>query len=697
MASALRLATSILPRDNRNDMRSRIRRSLWLTLLAVALCGLHTWMAASVSRTFSTTFDEIAHLTAGYAYWTQADYRLQPENGNLPQRLAALPLLAQDVKFPPASGEDWRSANVWQLGQVFFHKNGNDLPVMLASGRAMNALLSGVLCFVIFLWSRALFGARPALLSLLLAVFCPALLANGGLITSDTAAALGFIVAALAWWRLLQRVTLRRVIAAGLATGLLAISKHSVVLFAPMAVLMLGVRLIRPVPLVFAFHNHRVRLHGWKRLPALAGLGVIAAALCVAVIWSAYGFRYQAASPGSPAGAAFAQSWDAVLLKNIPSAPPDSGSDTIDMRPGPVQKFVGWSRDHRFLPEAWLYGLSFVEINARGRSAYFAGEYRLTGWRGFFPTVFLLKTTLPALALISLGFVGLAAVPACRRRAWLYRITPLLVLLAVYWVFSLQSHLNIGHRHLLPIYAAFYILAGGAFLLMRRQVMWSVLLLLLVVWHGRESVAIRPDYLAYFNPLGGGPEKAYRLFVDSSLDWGQNLPRLSLWLKEHARGERIYLSYFGTGSPKHEGIEAIRIGDPFYSQATVSSLKGGVYCLSATMFSRVYAPVRGLWTKENEVAYQNLSAWLRHLRALPAGTPPTRLDGSALDANETNARLDYYESLLFSRLCHFLQLRPPDDRIGYSILIFRLSDEEAALVMNAPLTVLNARILRSQP
>jgi hypothetical protein len=663
--------------------------------LVMALCALHVWMAASVSRTFSTTFDEIAHLTAGYAYWTTGDYRFQPENGNLPQRLAALPLLTQGVKFPPADGYNWKMANVWLIGSDFFYKNGNNLPAMLAAGRTMNALLSGILCFLIFIWSRALFEQRAALLSLMLAVFSPALLANGGLITSDTAAALGFTVASLAWWRLLQHVTIGRLLAAGLGAGLLAISKHSVVLFAPMALLVLGVRLMRTKPLVVSFSKHHFRLAGWKRLPALAGVSAIALGLCITVIWGTYGFRYQASPPDAQAGASFVQSWDEVLLKNHPPPPSHAAPDTINLQPGPVQYFVAWSRAHRILPEAWLYGLSFVEINARGRMAFFAGEYRLTGWRSFFPTLFLLKTTIPALTLMALGLAGLASVPANRRHIWLYRVSPLIVLLVVYWTFSIQSKLNIGHRHLLPTYAALFILAGGSTLLLRWHKAWCLPLVLLLVWHGRESLAIRPDYLAHFNPLGGGPKQAYHLFVDSSLDWGQDLPRLHTWLEKHTTGERIYLSYFGTGDPKHEGIDAIRIGDPFYPELNVSVLKGGVYCLSATMFSRVYSPIRGPWSEKDEIAYQLFSTWLRHLRSLPAEAPPTWMDGTALDTNETSARLANYDSLRFGRLCHFLQSRPPNDRIGYSILIFRLSEEDVSLAMNAPLPLLNKRILKA--
>lgn len=678
---------------------TRLARRSWLCTLAIALCALHVWMAASVSRTFSTTFDEIAHLTAGYTYWTHEDYRFQPENGNFPQRFAALPLLTQNVTFPPASGEDWRAANVWRIGHAFFHENGNNLPSMLAAGRAMNALLSGTLCFVIFLWSRQLFGPCGAFLALLLAVFCPSLLANGGLITSDTAAALGLTVATLAWWRLLHRQTLTRLLAAGLGAGLLAISKYSVVLFAPMAVLMLGIRLMRPAPLVFIFQTHRWRITGWRRIPALGFTSLVATGLCITVIWSAYSFRYSAAPRGQENHLAMSQAWDEVLLKNMPPSIA-TGSDIVDLRPGAVQAFVTSARTYQLLPEAWLYGLAYVEKNARGRLAYFAGEYRLTGWRTFFPTVFLLKTTLPALALIILGVIGVLLTPSGLRRIWLYRIAPLLVLLAVYWAFSIHSTLNIGHRHILPIYPAFYILAGGSLLLLNHHRMWALVLIGLLVWHTHESRSIRPDYLAYFNSIAGGPERAHRLFVDSSLDWGQDLPRLKLWLDEHARNEPVFLSYFGTGSPKHTGIAATRIADANYDREprpTVPALTGGVYCLSSTMFSRVYSSVRGPWSNRDEAAYQQLSAWLSHLRALPAGAPPTWFDGTVVDSSELSARLDHYEHLLFGRLCHFLQLRAPDARIGYSIRIFRLTDEEATLVQKAPLQVINTRLLQSQP
>jgi len=682
-------------------MQSGPRRP-WLLILVLALCGLHAWMASSVSRTFGTTSDEIVHLTSGYAYWTQHDYRLQPENGILPQRWAALPLLWMDVKFPATSGESWESANVWLVGHDFFFKQGNDLPAMLAAGRAMIALLSALLCGIIYWWAKDLFGWKAGLLSLGLAVFAPELLAHGGLITSDTAATLGFAVAVLAWWRLLHRPTIGRLLLAGLCAGFLAIAKYSVVLFGPVAVILVVVRLLRPAP--FRLGRTGQVVAGWRRWPVAAALLCTTAALSFAVIWSAYGFRYSASAAPQDPRLRFVRTWDQTLLQ-APLGPTqqmaDGGTmdfDQVNRNPGIVQHTVRWCRDHRLLPEAWLYGLAFVETNARGRMAFFEGDYRITGWRTFFPVAFLLKSTLPALALTLLGIIGLAFTFPRRRTVWFYRVSPLLVFLAVYWAFSIPSHLNIGHRHLLPTYAACYILAGGSVLLVRRHRAWAVVLAILLVWQARESLAIRPDYLAYFNPICGGPKEAHRMFVDSSLDWGQDLPRLRDWLQTRTAGEKVFISYFGTDSPPHEGINATRVGDgPFdwYGRKTPPPLTGGVYCISATMLRRVYTDVRGPWSMSYEQTYQQISRWLAHASAIPKGQPITDLDGSPMSQTQIEGRLMKYEQLMFGRLCHLLQTREPDARIGYSILVWRLSDADIGLALKAPLPVLNARLLQS--
>src|SRR5207253_1262911 len=70
---------------------------------------------------------------------------------------------------------------------------------------------------------------------------------------------------------------------------------------------------------------------------------------------------------------------------------------------------------------------------------------------------------------------------------------------------------------------------------------------------------LRPDYLSYVNQVSGGPKAGYKHLVDSSLDWGQDLPILKNWLDHHfdaSASTRLYLAYFGTALPRSYGIEA---------------------------------------------------------------------------------------------------------------------------------------------
>lgn len=662
----------------------------------------YVWMAASVSKEHGTTFDEIPHLTAGYLYWKRGEYRFQPENGNFPQRWAALPLLwlRPNLGEPPEAA--WRVADVWGIGYGFFFQSGNEPARLLAAGRTMIALLGAALVAIVFLWSRRVFGPAGGWCSLLLAAFCPHLLAHGGLATSDMAAALGFMAAVLAWWQLCHRITPVRLLLAGAAFGFLALAKYSAALLLPVAIGVAIVRLLRPAPLLVSSGARRWLVRGKVRWIAIGGAGVFAGACAVLLIWASYGFRY-AAAPGSDP-VSFNKSWDDVLLT---SARADfalvDGRSAIEadanLSPGVVQRFVRTARAWRLLPEAYLYGLAFVDRHARARLAYFAGDYRATGWWDFFPVAFALKTTLPALGLVALGLLLLAR-PGRGTRRLLYRTSPLLILLAVYWTFSILSPLNIGHRHLLPVYPAIYVLAGIVGLQMARTRWLSAVVLPLLAWHVAVSVWIRPHYLAYFNALAGGPSNGHRYFVDSSLDWGQELPGLKRWLERNARGEKVFLSYFGSDSPVHHGIEATRVGDTFFDfhpRPALPVMTGGLYCISATMLRQVYTHARGPWTESYDDAYWELVKWLRHLNERPENAPPVDIEDREISQAELQRRLILLEQMRFARLCHYLQRRQPDASVGYSIFIYRLTTEEVTFALLAPLPALNAAVHSAHP
>jgi 4-amino-4-deoxy-L-arabinose transferase-like glycosyltransferase len=624
----------------------------FLTTLAVLLALLHAILAATATGEKSMTSDEIAHLVAGHAYNTRGDFRLQPENGNLPQRLAALPMTLAGAPPPPTDTAAWRTADVWNHGHAFFYRQGLSTDEWLWLGRAMIALVSAATGLLVFFWSRALFGWRGGFLSLALFALCPAFLAHGALATSDVTMTFFFVASVGAWWRHLEKPGAPWAAISAVTLGLAFVAKFSCVLLPPILAL-IGA----------AWAVGEARRHGWRApLLRLARSTLGHAGATWAIIWVFYGFRFGAFAPELATDARFNHGWEWIL--------PGMGA------PGAA---ITALRDWHVLPEAWLYGLAFVLQFSQARGAFMAGDYSVTGWVAFFPYAFAIKTTLPLLLLLIGGAIAGGFATAKKNLAALRPLLPLAVLFAVYWATSLASHLNIGHRHILPTYPVLFIAAGwlGRWLDGRTPVA-AVCVAGLALWHAGESLRARPHYLAYFNQAAGGSENGWRHLVDSSLDWGQDLPGLRRWLDAHARGEKIFLSYFGTGDPAYEGIRATalptlpEVGAPRRWHA----LEPGVYAVSATMLQHVYAKHRGAWTLENEKDYQMLRATEPELLAFQ-NNPARRAELlRVVPAEKWAAAWKQLESLRFARLCHYLRARPADAAVGHTIRLYRLTADE---------------------
>lgn len=633
--------------------------------MVVVFLAVHFAVAVGSKRNESTTSDELAHLTAGFSYWQNHDYRLHPENGNLPQRWAALPAWLMGAKFPDLAGNDyWRTSDAWVIGHQFFYETGEDHFPRLMAGRAMIALFSVGIGILIFCWSRKFFGDAGGLLSLGFFAFCPGFLANGALVTSDVCMTFFFLAATGAWWRHLHAGNARSWWISALIFGLAFIAKYSAVLLLPVFAVMSLVRIGTPTALRLGGRTFTTPA---GKLGAIVLSGIGHAVIACAVIWVFYGFRFSAFNPSLPPADHFIRPW-AAMMGDI------EAGRLIDA----IARF-------RALPEGFLYGFGYVLNTVKVRAAFLNGDYSLTGWPSFFVWTFFLKTTLPVI-LACVGAIGLALLRwrsrgASTMRRDLYRLTPLLALFGVYWLFSVTSRLNIGHRHILPIYPILFI-GLGAFgwtaFFQTRALRAAVIALL--GWHAVEAASIAPHYLAYFNEIAGGPKNGRHHLVDSSLDWGQDLPGLATWLQKHGTGEPVFLSYFGTGEPAYYKIRARRIAflNHFKFPVVYTPLEAGVYCISATTLSHVYSQLRGPWTLPLEDEYQQL-------RTLEATFERYTHDAAAradleqkLSSDQWQAMIKRHDALRFARLCHYLRVRQPDAEVGYSIFIFRLSADEVA-------------------
>ncbi|TMA81312.1 MAG: glycosyltransferase family 39 protein [Deltaproteobacteria bacterium] len=617
---------------------ARPRRAPLLTgwPAALALMLVYFGMAVTSVREKSTTFDELSHLTAGYSYWITGDFRLNPESGTLAQQWQALPLVLGGYRFPSLDQEAWWKADVFAVGYHFFYDQGNDVGAMLRAGRTMTAVLGVGLGLLVYAWSRRLFGPTGGILSAALYAFCPTLLAHGRLITTDLAAALFFTASVWSLWVAFHTVSPGSVLVAALAVAGLWQAKMSAVLIVPVALVLLGIR-----------------------LAVLLAAAAVQAGVVVLVTWGFYRFRYAAIR--IPSSEADPLDWPGVL-----------GAA------GAIGPAIAFARDHRFLPEAFLYGFARFLRLSLNRPAFLNGELSWVGWRWFFPYCLAVKTPLPLLALVAAGGVG-----AVMRRETLYQTAPLWVLLAVYWTGALESTFNIGHRHLLPTYPVMLVLAGGlVYWLETRGRAARLLIASAVLACVVESVTTWPHYLAYFNQLAGGPRQGYRHLVDSSLDWGQDLPGLARWLDRNVpSGTPVYLSYFGTGNPDYYHIKARRLPGFFdhWRQREWYPLTGGVYAVGATMLQSVYSLVPGPWAMPYEQHYQEALAGLRAI-----ASTSDEAERQQLTSDFLRDEFLLFEQLRFARLCAFLRRREPDDNVGYSILIYRLSDQDVREALYGP-------------
>lgn len=766
-----------------------------------ALAILVLFYAALVGgvRSKSATLDEPGHLTAGYAYWHFGDYRLDPENGNLPQRWAALPLLFGDSRFPSRSEPAWQNADLFALSDAWLYQPANNATAMIAQGRAAIAVLAVLLGVLVWHWSRRIFGPVGGLISLLLYALNPGILANGALMTSDIAAALCLLVSLFSFWTMLRSPALATVAVSAIAMGVLFVAKMSAVVMVPVALVLALLRLVDGRPMLWRGPGSRSLDTRRQRAGFLAGAALVHVVVVMGIIWAAFGFRYRAFAPDSPVGTRFP--WETVLESPSPyralqdlglteaqarqslqifsrqNADPSQWSlaaqaslaeikatvlDAHQARQlaaanaGPSQPtalaLAAFAREHRLLPEAYLYGCAYVWKHAKERVVFLNGEVRVNdGWWFFFPFTFLVKTPLATLGVAALALTALwrhrhcagntGTADADRPGDALWELTPLWVFAGFYWGIAIVSGLNIGHRHLLPIYPPLFVVSGAvawwlASPLVRtpptrsRLVRWLAPATgLMIAGLAIEAVAWFPNYLSYFNGLVR-PSQGYRHLIDSSLDWAQDLPGLHDYLKSHPPTGPLYLAQFGRGvRPDYYGIRAVRLATgiapplvlspgvsvqndrpaileflrthPEYDSRVVGStqsptgpgvvllrnaaalrLRGGTYVISATLIQPIQPGVFGAWTAAYETEYQRLRTLLTPLLS----DDPT-IRAKALDAHPWDQWLqafDTYDRFRFARLAAHLRKREPDAQVNYSFLIYHLDDQAVSHALDGP-------------
>jgi hypothetical protein len=533
-------------------------------LLVLGALSLQAGLAVDALRGNAATFDEGAHLPAGYTYLALGDHRLNPEHPPLVKLLAAAPLL---LARPVLKADDraWAQARQWEFGQRFLYR-WNDADRLLFLGRLPIVALASCLLLAVFFEARRRFGTLAGASALGLAALSPDLLGHGGLVTTDVGFALFFFLAAVTFARLLDRASPGRALAAGLAAGAAFASKFSAPVLVPLLLLLAAAAVLAGEPMAWRLGRREGEPAGTPArarhaLACLAAVGLLA----WAVIWAAYGFR-AALSPDPGVRAAALTAFDGQAST-------------------PALRLAAAAARAGIVPEDYARGLAFVLAHSESRPTFLLGELSDRPFGAYFAVTFLLKTPVPLLLLVALALVRL---PRLRRGDAVFVWLPVLV----YVLLTATRGLQIGHRHLLPVYPFLFLAAGeaAASLAAWRRPAGLALAAALGLWYAGGTLRNHPHHLAYFNELAGGPANGWRLLVDSNLDWGQDLKRLAEWMRQN-RVPRLKLSYFGSADPAYYGIAGENLPgyrSPHPARVTRVIAPGDVLAVSATNLQGVY-------------------------------------------------------------------------------------------------------------
>ena len=520
----------------------------------------------------SGTTDEVAHTPSGYSYVKYLDFRLNPEHPPLAKALAGVPLALQEDIKGPKDDWSWNGINQWEAGWYMIYEAGNDPARVLFWARLPMMLLMIGLGLFLFKWARELYGKKIGLIVLTLFAFYPDILGHGRLVTTDIAAAFGFLTSTYYFDKALQSPTWKKTLVAGLIFGLAQLLKFS-------SFLLLGVFLIL---IVIKAILERKKVGFWVGFWRYFKIYFFVSLISLLLVWLIYiPFVLK-----TPVGI------EHQLIDN---------NLTLDARTEILRRFLHYLEGNVITRALGHYLLGIMLVFARvagGNNTFALGHVSSKSIAWFFPFAWLVKTPI---TIIVLSFTSTILLffrrKETKKNIWLLSV--ILMPWLVYWILTLKGSLNIGIRHLMPTVPFVLLFIGyGLKQIFASSKRWTVYAVsALVVYMAISTLSNYPSFLAYFNEAVPRDQR-YNYLVDSSLDWGQDLLRLKKYVEDNNIKD-LKIDYFGGSMPSYYLPQA----KPWHSSYGPTT---GWLAVSATFYqsSKLTGPKEGTWSY----------AWLDEIR-----------------------------------------------------------------------------------
>jgi hypothetical protein len=531
------------------------RRKIFFLRIAVLASSVLLMLPGAWGH--SVTVVEFGHLPAGLAAWQRHSLGIYRVCGPLSKFLYALPahLAGIRVDYPESFDSDVRSRREWELGRLFQAQNTDRYHDVYRWSRLLPILVTVLGAYLVCEWSSRLFGARAGTVAMCVWCWMPPILAHGSLITSDILSSVILISAARSFWAFLIKPNLRSAIVAGIMLGLAQVTKFTLLVLYPCWAVFLILRFFQLA--IGRTRNYGEKPTGTARFFAL---GLTVFTLSILVIDAFYLFQDVGISliAWKPASSS--------LGRDLPRLVEGSVNAWLLHVPVP-------------LPLEFIRGLDAqLADTEKVRSAYLLGHRRLGGWSYWYAVASLLKTPLPAIALILLALYRLSR--EVRRHGpvfWailclLVPATEVFVMIAA----TTGTGTNAAFRYLLPSVALLCVCSGRAW--DRRSKPIRLATQCLLAWLAVNAIAGLPDHLGWHNEIGWLCSRQRPALLGDSLDWGQDLARLGNWINLHPLEGGTIVCAYGLGEIEPYGARppAVLPASTRWDQATHLAISANI-------------------------------------------------------------------------------------------------------------------------
>jgi hypothetical protein len=378
-----------------------------------------------------------------------------------------------------------------------------------AIARLITIVVSMFVAYLVFFWSRSLYGFIPAIFSFLLFIFDPNIIAHSQLVSTDL-----YILGVMSFtfyrlWLFANNRNLKNGLMFLLAFGISQIVKYTAITLFPLCLITLFLHDWREFKEAASSTNRLFRFFSRYIEYTLAAIVISVLVINIGFLFNRTFTRfgdYQFRSD------LFIKTQSRLFfLKNVPVPVPYPYLEGLD-----------------WMIHTEKTGDTYGNIYLLGQLA------KQKGFPGYYFIASLLKVPIASQIILAASFIAYFF-NRNKRRKFLYNevffFVPILFF-SIYFNFFFNT--QIGIRYYLVIFPLLYIFSGNLFVGWEQApITRKILSMALMIYLAVSVLSYFPYYIPYFNELVWDKTQTYKYLSDSNLDFGQGKVYLERYLSSH--------------------------------------------------------------------------------------------------------------------------------------------------------------------